>query len=1048
MGSAAEEYISTVNRLPTAPATGASRPLLPRAILAWACAIGLSLPAGLVAALGEGSAPSAGEAVAADAAIDSPLAVELSGAPEACAWQGDEAGVLLPVVLTLGPAESADPDGIRPALDCAREKHLAVVLRIEPPTDWQEAPDPYEALGPWLGTLEQLLQASRGRISAVILGRRPDLAFSPASYAFLLEKIGTLIRSLDSEASLVVGDLTEGSRDWLDRLPAARIEPYAGGILVSDLRSLGALIPRLAAGLPGLPVWVEGSRDADAGALVHEFHAARSLGAVMYLAEASAGPRGRVLAALVRRLPLRFVPDPDPQVVAIHDRAGGGPEEFFADPLGPERAAVLPPAPAGKRQRVSIGPDPIQTLRSFDLGTGEELPVKLVGGGSGIAPLVLDVAGTGAPILLRYVAQTAPRAEPETVSVVSGYELSAEEIIARLRAFEAAERRHLSNYTARATLSYHYRAESLNESISVTSVNRFYWRDGVGDYEELELFVNGARWRGEPPSLPFIQAEKVKEVPIEIRLDASYVYRREGKDTVNGRPSYVLSFHPEEEDSPLYSGQAWIDEKTFALNKIRLVQPKPKAPITSSSDVLEYGWVEGRERRHWLPIRGYRQMVFTALGRAVAVEREADYEDFSVNADTFDTSLAQAYESKRPILRDDAEGISYMRRDGDGGRVKAGFSQRNVALVGGMNIDTSIDLGTPFAGINYFDFDFRGTGTQVDVAFAGPFINAAWTNPSLGDSRWELSLETVAIGVRQKFRRSTSDGRLKVQELASLEERASVELARPLTPFSKAELQLDLEYEDYDGTDRTAGDFVRPSSGWTATTTGRYRYYRGGFLADLWASASQRYGWEDWGFPGGVPGSTGSASEDSFQRWGLNVAKSLYAGPNHKFSFSAGVSAGRDLDRFSRFRIGDFRNAKVHGYNGLDITFERGVATQASYLLTMPRTGISLEFSVDGAVVENHEDFGVDRVRGPTGGYLLVERPGANDREYLTGASLAVSFGGPWGTLMRVSAGEKLGSSIETGSHPISLRFTIVKTYPDWPWGRKKRARKPEAASP
>src|SRR5206468_3327093 len=149
--------------------------------------------------------------------------------------------------------------------------------------------------------------------------------------------------------------------------------------------------------------------------------------------------------------------------------------------------------------------------------------------------------------------------------------------------------RILDHYQARATISYHYRAETLGEEIDVASVNRFFWKDAVGEYQEIELYVNGARWKGKPPSLPFIQAEKVKEIPLEIRLDESYSYRLNGKDTVSGRPAYVVGFEPVNKESSLYSGEIWIDTNSFARLKIRLVQHGLKEPITSNSDIIEYG---------------------------------------------------------------------------------------------------------------------------------------------------------------------------------------------------------------------------------------------------------------------------------------------------------------------------------------------------------------------------------------------------------------------------------------------------------------------------
>src|SRR5262249_36858154 len=153
------------------------------------------------------------------------------------------------------------------------------------------------------------------------------------------------------------------------------------------------------------------------------------------------------------------------------------------------------------------------------------------------------------------------------------------------------------------TLSYHYRAEALNQAVDSTSLNRFYWRDGVGEYQETDLYINGARWRGPAPSLPFVEAEKVKEVPIDIRLDTSYVYRLEGRETIDDASCYVVTFEPIATDRSLYSGRVWVDAKSFVRRRLHLVQNNLKEPIISNVDTIDYGPVEGATREYWLPVK-------------------------------------------------------------------------------------------------------------------------------------------------------------------------------------------------------------------------------------------------------------------------------------------------------------------------------------------------------------------------------------------------------------------------------------------------------------
>ncbi len=250
-----------------------------------------------------------------------------------------------------------------------------------------------------------------------------------------------------------------------------------------------------------------------------------------------------------------------------------------------------------------------------------------------------------------------------------------------------------------------------------------------------------------------------------------------------------------------------------------------------------------------------------------------------------------------------------------------------------------------------------------------------------------------------------------------LGQRFWITLGRRLTPYSRFEMRTEIGYDNYDRQDSTDPDFKLPPTRFSGSETGRWRYHRSGTLLDLWATAGHRFGWGDWGLPGGGPGQRGSADQTDYQQWGASLLKSFYPTRLQKLSFGAAAFAGRRLDRFSRFRIGDFRNARVHGFNGFDVTFDHGATAQIEYLFTLPHGGASIELGVDGALVENDEDF--------------------EGRQYLLGAAAGVSFNGPWGTLMSVRASTGMGSSLPISTSGASLRLVFIKTFDHWPWSDK-----------
>lgn len=948
------------------------------------------------------------------------LGFEMTPGTEACGFltgvdREDEAA--LPVVIPIGPETLKEPGPVDVLLDCAEARHLTVVARLEPPVDWQREADRYAAIASWLADMESFLQSRHGRLRRFELARHPEEQFEPDAYLFLLEKISTMIRSFDPGALMVVGPLGEGAGPWLDRIDPLRLDPYAEAISLEDPVDLALWLPRLAHDYPSTPVWLHAEESlGDPPAMLRRFHQARAAGVEIFFVRAKPGEPGTTLALnLLRALPSRFVVD-----VGLPDGI-----LRFADPLGPERAALLVGA---TQAALDVGTDPVRDVRAFDLTSGERVSAWASRPQAEGEPVTVVMSPPpSGPTLVRYVVMRGPRVTPETVGVTDQYEMTAEEIIARERAFEAAQTRLVDHYQAKATISYHYRAETLGEAIDVASVNRFFWRGGVGEYQETELYVNGARWKGKPPSLPFIQAEKVKEVPLEIRLDESYKYRLEGKDHLAEREVWVIGFEPIDREAALYSGQIWIDTLSFARLKLRLVQHGLKEPITSNSDLIEYGEVPSQEgetaRSLWLPERAYRQMVFTVLGRAVVAERRVTYEDFAVNTPEFDSGREEAYASDRPILRDDQTGSSYLVKDANGFRTVQTESLRNIAFFGGIGINSDRSIGTPFAGVNYFNFNWRNTGTQLDVAFAGPLIDTVWTDPGLGKSRWELSLEARLVGLWDQFHRTTDAGRIEEEDVKVLEENGVVVLSHPITPFQKASFQADLIYDRYRAKppqDPNEVIEVPPPSGMTGVQTARWSYHRHGYLLDLWYSAGHRFSWADWGVrdPGSPAGTItevrGRGTDTDFERWGLTALKTFYPRKLQTLSFGLSLFDGAGLDRFSRFRIGDFRNARVRGFNSRDLTFERGATVQVGHKFTLARGGASIEFGLEGAALENDEDF--------------------RTREYIAGGGAAVSINGPWGTLLSFRGSFGLSSSIgEVGPAGAGLRIVMIKTMDHWP---------------
>ena len=52
----------------------------------------------------------------------------------------------------------------------------------------------------------------------------------------------------------------------------------------------------------------------------------------------------------------------------------------------------------------------------------------------------------------------------------------------------------------------------------------------------------------------------------------------------------------------------------------------------------------------------------------------------------------------------------------------------------------------PFAGLDYFDYDFLGRGQQINLFLAGAANLITWADPALGESRVDLSADLSLVG--------------------------------------------------------------------------------------------------------------------------------------------------------------------------------------------------------------------------------------------------------------------------------------------------------------
>jgi hypothetical protein len=946
------------------------------------------------------------------------------------------AGAPCSVLFRIGAGTLADPERIDPALDAAAGAGLRTVVGISLP-GWERA-TPAE-VDAWAAKAGEFARHASGRVAAYQILERPDPGGSPRAYAYLLKHAAVAIRAGEPRARIVSAALGPEDAAFIQQIYDEDAAPYLDIVAARDLASLGSvadLRDRLDA---NAAIWVVGAAIDPVAPRAYALNAyveARAALAEMVLFAPPIPPGLGGLLSEMRSLfppglapatpaalpfdpamatvstagaPLPSLPAaPTVQVTGFYDpRTRDGVAVYRAPGLAPP--ATPPGAPGTATVRFLLR-SPVESVDVFEPETSRVVPigVNVAAGRVIFAP----IRSTGLLLRFRRAAAGLPLQEAQ---IGATSELSAEEIIALERQTSAAQAARLKHYEARASVAIHYTIAAVAQSVDVVSENRLYVHEGKQDYEQTDLFVDGARWHGKtPPYLPFIQPDKVKEVPLTIMLDEGYRYTLVKRDRVDGRDCYVIAFEPRVAGLSLYEGRISIDAALFTRVRMDTAQTGVKDPLRSNQITYHFGPVPGPDGDYWLPQAVDGQMVFEVLGRNLQVERQARYSDFAINQEDFRGRLAGAYGSGRPLFRETDEGYYRLDASGQEEILKSASTPRNTFLVMGVSVGDTALPSRPFAGVNFFDFNYRDTGTQLNIAWAGPFVDLSWTNPHLtrpgpGGTPLAFTAQATLIGLPLRDRIAREDDSPSRENVDVYREQVQVSFALPMGHSLKWTLQGRATYMDFARRNETDDTFVIPVTTVDAGLLLRGEFNRKGYALGAWGEKARRSAWEPWG----LPGNPFSPGDRDYTRLGVDVRKALYLGKFRKVNLGLSGFDGRSLDRFSRFELGDFRSARVRGFNGSGFHFDRGLVADTSYAFTVHKV-VRVDTGLQTGWIQSVDDFGP--------GYVRV-----------AGAGIALEFSGPWSTLMNVRYGRAVESSLPGRSGGGSdVRFVLFKTFDRW----------------
>jgi len=608
--------------------------------------------------------------------------------------------------------------------------------------------------------------------------------------------------------------------------------------------------------------------------------------------------------------------------------------------------------------------------------------------------LDLRIEGPGRVTVLGLERATAEEREgiSQKVTVASEREMPVEEILRRLQAFEDAQDRKLDHYSATNTTHLRFQPAAGSQTFEATLEGPFFFSDSGTDWAWETLFVNGVKWRGKKlPEIPLIQPEKAAAVPLQIHFTKQYRYRLRGTDKVGDRDAWVVDFAPAGpgETGKLYQGTVWIDRQLYARLPTRAVQTGLEGEVISNEETMEYSPVDAQgQPAPWsadsyvMPLRLVAQQILSVVNATTVVERETLLSDVRINAPDFEERRAEVAKTDVTMVRDTDRGLRYLVKDDSGQRVvKEGFDQNKLFLAGGVFYDDALDFPLPLGGVNYFSFDFKGTGNQLNAFFAGALLTVNAAQPRLFGSRFDFGGDLFAIAFPFTDTVFSQDRELKDQAVKNRPASLGLKLGRPLGNFTRLSLEYDVLSQNYSDTEDTADNFVLPSDNLTNSVELGLSYSRAGYGLSARGSYSRRSTWDFWGLPDNPDW---TPDKKDFLRWQARASKNWYLPRFQKVGAEIDYAGGSDLDRFSKYQFGFFGGTRVHGYQTNRVRAEEAWAAHMTYGFEIGEL-LRLDAVADAA-------WATDEATGL-------------DNELLGGVGIAGTFIGPWQTVVNLDVG-------------------------------------------
>ena len=921
------------------------------------------------------------------------------------------------VTLTVPKEWSASPDWA--AFDAAAAAVRGAHARLYVSTAIPLAADSESTLA-YLATLSEHAGPSADALSLALSGPEFLATFKgePDHVALVVKRLAAALRG-KSQADILIGEVTEEVAPLLDPLYERDLRAYLDGYETEASPQSGEASEEVVRSIElhhlGAPLLVHFPKVERPIAAQLLILLAASKGVTYTDVEAQDLPGvWSGLLALRSRISPRMAPGFATEATAIEGSAGpridiGIINLLDADAMVQGMALVprVSKSPAGQLD-VRLPTADVTDPRAFPLPEGEKVSLGY-SADQKKTETVIHVPWQGRALLVLFNRLKTGTVGQERIDVTGVYKIPVEIILARYQATQQPQDLFLENYRSDAEVNYHFKLPGGVGSLDVTFKNAFFFEKGVGArWVQKQLLLNGVVWKGKSiPELPIVEPEKVNTLPLMLTLGRDYSYRYIRDEEAEGHDCYVVEFIPlPGVKGSLYAGRVWIDKKSYTRIKMSVKQTGLTEPQVSNEETDYYAPFAGPNgTSYWLLSRVSGQQLFSMGGVNFVSERQIRFGTPAINSPDFAQEVADAEASDKPMMQDTRDGLRYLQKQKDGTRkLEAEPKTSRLLAVGGAYYNQSLDYPIPLIGVNYLDWDFKKTKTQVNL-FAAGAVNTLTVSKVDLLPKLDGVFNGVVFAIPMEDRLYPGGVEDENQRVKTLREYADFGLGWRFSELSKLKLDLEAEYHRFYRASETSPLFKLPQDHFDLDASLTYTFAWHGLSLSTSYEQHQRSSWEPWG----LPGEHEDASKfKDYAIWNAAVSKSFYLRSFQKISTGVTWLDGRDLDRFSRFQFTYLGKQSLSGFAGSGIRFDRGAIATLGYEFNVANV-IRFAMSAEQARVQPVRDL--------------------SPWQSHTGASLQGSVTGPWKTYWTLDAGYAVKSDIPAVEHKYTVALVVLKLW-------------------